>query len=544
MNWQLLNDTLPETSEKLKEILLQNRNIKDVDTFFNPVHPEDISPATAGIDSTQLNVAIARINHAKKNKETVVIFGDYDADGVCATAILWRALRDYGLVAQPFIPRRDTHGYGITKKALDEIVENTNPQLIITVDNGIVAHHALEYAKEIGIDVIVTDHHQPEKSAGTWIFPPAIAVVHTTQLCGSTVSWMLAREFSKKTTTEDLDIAAVATIADQVPLVDFNRSFAVHGLKSLSTTKKVGIKALAELSAVDLSAVTCGTVGYVLAPRINAMGRLAHGMDALRLLCTKSWESARKLARLLDTTNSDRQEMTVTQYNIAADQARLQIEESVLIVHSNEFHEGVIGLIAGRLVEEFGKPAVVLSINGEVAKGSARSIPTVNIVELLRLVREDLLEVGGHPMAAGLGVTEQNISVIKQKLFDLAKKAVTTDMLEPNIAIDAELAPQLLEIQTAEMIQTFDPFGSGNPEPVFAIHNAVVAGVQTIGKQAQHLKLLLKIGDKQIEGLAWGRGEDSTQLKANQVISAAVSLGINEWKNKKKLQMIIKDITN
>jgi single-stranded-DNA-specific exonuclease len=544
MQWQLLSSEVPQNIDDVRSILLKNRSIVDEDEFFAPTHPKDFTVAAVGINVEQMKKAVERIKTAHAQEQHVVIFGDYDADGICATAILWRALRAYGLVAEPFIPRRDTHGYGISKKALDEIVAKKKPDLIISVDNGIVAHEALAYAQEIGIDVIVTDHHQPEKVGNDFVFPPAVAVVHTTKLCGSTVSWMLAREFSVDSALEDLDLAAIATIADQVVLKDFNRSFAMHGLKVLCSSRKTGIKALAELASVDLSQVNCRTVGYTLAPRINAMGRLAHGMDALRLLCTKSWETARKLARLLDTTNTDRQEMTMDQYDIAVQQVKLQMEESVLVVHSDQFHEGVIGLIAGRLVEQFGKPAIVLSVNEATAKGSARSIPSINIVELLRLVREDLLEVGGHPMAAGLGVVKDKIEVIKTKLFTLAKETVTAEMLVPKIQIDMELPNSMLNIQTAESLAAFDPFGSGNPEPLFAVNDMLITGVQTIGKEGKHLKLQLEADGQKLEALAWGKGDTAQSYSNGQVVSAAIMLSVNEWKNKKRLQVVARDINN
>lgn len=547
MLWQYLSDAVPENSEELESILLANRKVTDSEAYFKPKHPRDFSLAEVSIDETAMKVAVERIKKAAASKEKVLIFGDYDADGISATAILWNALKTIGVVAVPFIPRRDTHGYGITQKALDEIIAAGKPALIITVDNGIVAHQPIAYAVKQGIDVILTDHHQPDKNdKGVEIFPPAMAVVHTTKLCGSGVSWMLARELNPEAALQQLDIAALATIADQVPLQNANRSIAIHGLAALRKTRKVGLKALSELSNIDLSTLTAGSVGYTLAPKINAMGRLAHGLDALRLLCTGSWETARKLARTLADTNVNRQDLTQDQLETAIKQAELHKGESIIFVTSTEFHEGVIGLIAGRLVELFHKPALVMSLNTKAAKGSARSVVGVNVVELLRLVREDLLEVGGHPMAAGFGVSLEKIEMVRDKLFAVAKESIGADLLIPQLTADCKLPFSLATVETAETLNKFEPFGSGNPEPAFVFENMKVLGVQTIGKEQQHLKIMLcdcEDEKNRCESVFWRKGELSQKIKVGTTISLLGRLELNEWKGKKKIQLVVKDIS-
>lgn len=546
MLWKYLSENIPENTKDLELILLRNRSISNSEEFFKPKHPTKFSLSELEIDTEQMQKSVARILRAKKNNEKVLIFGDYDADGICATAILWHALKSVDIISVPFIPRRDVHGYGITKKALDEIIEVAKPTLIITVDNGIVAHAPIEYAQEHGIDVILTDHHQPDTDGnGEVVYPQSYSRIHTTKLCGSTVSWMLAHAISPDTALLQLDLAGLATIADQVPLQGANRSFATHGLEALRKTKRVGLKALGELGSVDFATLTAGSVGFGLAPRINAMGRLAHGLDALRLLCTNNWQSARKLARTLTDTNVDRQDLTMDQLQIAIQQVEIQQSQSVLFAASEQFHEGVIGLIAGRLVELYHKPALVMSIGEVSAKGSARSVAGVNIVELLREVRQDLLEVGGHPMAAGFGASLEKVEIVKNKLFTLAHQTIDQTLLIPQIVVDCKLPFALATEESIEKIEQFNPFGSGNPEPIFSFENLRVLGSQTIGKESQHLKLLLcdkENENKRCEAMFWRQGELTETVKIGDLVSVVARLEINEWKGKKKTQLVVKDI--
>jgi len=547
MNWQFLTTEIPRTTADLKRVLLANRHIQDAEHFFDPPHPKKILPNQQLFDQKQFQKALARIRLAIKNQEKVIIYGDYDADGICATAILWRALKVAGLVCQPFIPLRDKHGYGLSMSAIDELIATELPSLIITVDNGIVAHEAVKYAKQQGLDIIITDHHQPEvDDMGNPNLPPADAVVHSSRLCGASVSWLMATAIAPLSTRRTLELAGLATIADQVPLREENRSFAYHGLIALRKTKQVGLQALAEVAKIELKSATSATVGYSLAPRINAMGRLAHGLDALRLLCTDQLKTARKLAALLATTNLDRQEMTLDQYQLAIEQAVLQKTESLIFVSSEHFHEGVVGLIAGKLTEKFAKPAIAVSISHGQAKGSARSVNGVNIIELLRQVRDDLLEVGGHPMAAGFGANQDRIENIKQRLFLLGQDQIDRSLLQKKLPLECALDPALITIETCELINKFAPFGAGNQEPLFGISNLKLSNFQTIGQDQKHLKMLLSTNNQTnqttLTALYWGNGGLSENLFPNMDLAIAGKLEINEWRGRKQVQIIIKDI--
>lgn len=547
----MLSDQIPKTIDELEEIIIKNRGITDLKMFLKPPHPSTISLSEVGIDEAQYELAIARINQAKKAQENVLIFGDYDADGICATAILWRVLHDHGLKVTPFIPLRDRHGYGVSIGAFEDIeAESGLPDLVITVDNGIVAHEALTYLQEKGVAVILTDHHQPEKNAaGEAFYPPATAVVHSTKLCGATVAWMLARGVSEELAQGQLDLTAIATIADQVSLLAQNRSFAVHGLKALRTSSRLGLKALCEQSKIRQKSISETSIGFGLAPRINAMGRLAHGMDALRLLCTESTAQSQELAQLLADTNQERQELTADLVTLADEQAQLQINQRLVIVHHESFHEGVVGLIAGRLAEQYSKPAIAMSVGAESTKASARSVSGVNIVELLREVRDDLLEVGGHPLAAGFGVETAKIELIKERLFALASLRITQEQLETGLELDCQLPADFLTEAAYTALKAFEPYGQANPRPVFQLDGLKVLDAVTVGNGARHLKLTVHAPDASdpqlavtpIVALWWRQGDRLSEFKKGQTISLAAELDLNIWKGRRQVQLLVRD---
>lgn len=542
MKWNYLSKKTPQDLKEFKEIILLNRKIEDPQEFFEPKNPLEISLEEVDLDLDQIKLAVKRIQDAIKKQQKVVIFGDYDADGICATAILWETLNNLGLVAQPFIPHREKHGYGISDKAIDDLLEKDRPDLIITVDNGIVAHGPLERLAKEKIDVIVTDHHQPEED-----LPEAYAIVHTTKLCGATVAWMLARELNPSFVDNLLDLAAVATISDLVPLLGANRSFAKYGLEKISENNRVGISSILLVAGLDKRDMDSGLIGFGIGPRINAMGRLAHGLDALRLLVTKNSQQAMSLATLLNDTNLERQSMTYDLLKKAKDEASLWKDEHLIIVHSTQFHEGVIGLIAGKLTEEFAKPAIVISIGEETAKASARSVVGVNIIDLIRLVKDDLLEAGGHPMAAGFGLLPNKIEVVKQRLLKLAVEQIDKKLLDHTLDVDCAVPYSLINEKLVDEIQVFAPFGQKNPRPFLAIKKVTINKVMTMGKEGRHLKLL--VGDSendnprnQLTCLLWNKGEEAEKYMVGDSVNIAGTLQINEWNGWRNVQMVVRDV--
>lgn len=548
MLWTLRNPTIPTSPAELQTILLTNRGLTEAVPFFQPPHPLELSLEEVGIDSAQLQHALHLLDVAHREQQDILIFGDYDADGVCSTATLWLTLHSLGYNIRPFIPHREKHGYGLSQRALDDIWQERQPDMIITVDNGIVAHQPVAFLKKAGVTVIITDHHQPEDQ-----LPGADAIVHTTRLCGTTVAWMLAREVLRAADKPDavavglLDLAGIATVADQVPLQGPNRSFAQAGLKELRQTKRVGLQVLLEKAGIKSADATTSSIHFGIAPRLNAMGRLKHGLDALRLLCTGVKAKAEELVEILAETNTRRQELTAELLIHARSQSAQWDNEHLIIVHSPEYHEGVIGLVAGKLMEEFAKPAIALAVNGTTAKASARSVPGVNIVELIRQVRHDLLEVGGHPMAAGFSVEVAKLDQVISQLNTLAKAQIAPELLQPSLEVECLIPPTLVTLPTIDMLKEFEPFGQGNPEPVLGLENLKVVDVMTMGRERNHLKVVLNtnVGEWAVPplyALGWGMGALADKLHIGQEVKVAGCLEVNEWKGKKQVQLRLKSI--
>lgn len=538
MQWRFLDVTRPQSADDVERILLKNRQVDDPGVFFNPPDPTGLSLASVGLQAPVVRKATKRLLAAIEKKQRVLVFGDYDADGICATAILWEALHSLGAEVLPFIPHREKHGYGLTWAALEELKQHPLPDLLITVDTGITALDAVKKLTKAGVEVIITDHHQPESE-----LPPAAVVVHTPEISGAGVAWFLARELSTAAAGRSLELAALATVSDLMPLRGANRSLVFHGLRKLNATDRPGLKALFELAGLRNKPIDAGTIGYVLAPRINAMGRLSHGLDALRLLCTTDARRAKQLATVVQDTNADRQQLTDDLIQLARAQVHTQRQESLLIVHSPEFHEGVIGLIAGKLTEWYAKPTIVISTRGEIAKGSARSVPGVNITELIRSGREYLLEVGGHPMAAGFGLEPAQLNALITHLMAVAQERIDPELLQKTLDIECELPLELAQ-ETAVMMKRFAPFGQGNPQPIFAFKKVQLTALQTVGNQGQHLKLTItnERSHKPLSVLAWGKGEAADQLSVGEIINLAGILEINTWRDTETTQIILKDL--
>lgn len=554
MLWKFLSAQSPENVDQLEELLLLNRSITPAEksAFFAPIHPLDLTLEEVEIDSAQMRKTVERLMLAKAHGEEVVVFGDYDADGVCATAVLWETLHELGIKARPFIPHREKHGYGMTDRSLNDVLKEKKPSLLVSVDTGIVALKAVERLNAEGVEVIITDHHVPEVSGDAPVFPEAFSIVHTTKLCGTTVAWMLARELKKEKAAQLLDLCGIATIADQMVLQGANRSFAYHGVEALKTTTRVGILNLCRIAKVEQPTISSYTINYQLAPRINAMGRIASAMDALRALCTKNAETSFELMQVLQTTNQERQEMTTEMVEEAVENSQIWENQHIVIVASSAYHEGVIGLIAGKLVDRFAKPAIAISVGEKSAKASARSVAGVNVVELIRQVRDDLLEVGGHPMAAGFSVLPEKIEVVKQRLQDLAKAQVSSELLVKSLTVECELPLSLaLSFELLEMLKKFEPFGNGNTQPVFALKGLQLAQVQAVGRDKRHLKLVargvvesaqFRPTTQSLEGIGFGLGHLAAELRPGQMVDLAGTLGVNEWNGKRTVQIVVRDV--
>lgn len=415
-----------------------------------------------------------------------MIYGDYDCDGITATAILWLTLHHLGLNAWPFLPHRQRHGYGLSLKGLEEIWHSAQPTLVITVDNGIVAHEGIDWLKNHGAEVIVTDHHESGP-----ILPPADTIVHSTKLCGATVAWLLAHELDPVFANQQLDLSAIGTIADQVPLYGANRSFAVHGLKLLRKNTRTSLAVLAETSGLKLEQANASTVHFGIAPRLNAMGRLYEAKDALRALVSSSPARAQEMMRRLHEVNIERQ--VLTQQSLDEVFQKLpDYEQESIVIASGQFHEGIVGLIAGKLVEQTGKPSIALSLNGSVAKASCRSVEGFHMTDFLRgLSAIPYLSLGGHAMAAGFSLPVEHASEAMKLISQSGREKIPPGVLDPTLPVLGELTAQLLNKESAKLIQQFEPFGAGNSEPVFVLPHCKILEIRPVGKGKKHAQLRL-----------------------------------------------------
>jgi single-stranded-DNA-specific exonuclease len=560
LKWETLSKTKSQKSkvesEEIINILLENRGIKTKKQrreFFNPIHPNELSLQKLGVSKKSVEKAIKRVEKAIKNNEQITIYGDYDADGICATAILWETLYCLTKNVKPYIPDRFTEGYGLNADSISKL-KKQNPQLklIITVDNGIVASKAVEVANGLGIDVIVTDHHQKEKK-----LPKACAIIHSVEIGGSGVSWLFAKEIRKRFKTQEtrllsngLELAAIGTIADQMSLLGPNRSFAKFGLEILNQSKRTGLLALFEEAGIKVSKSAArqelgiGTyeVNFIIAPRINAMGRLEHAIDSLRLLCTKNGQKAKELAAVLGITNRKRQTIVNDVVLHARKETKGKTWKGAIVISHETYHEGVIGLAASKLVGEFGRPAVVFSKGKKISKASARSVSGFNIIESIKSFNHLIMGGGGHPMAAGFSIKTDKIETFKKEFEELTSPLLTDEVLTKKTKIDTEVGFGSLGQKLMQKLAEFEPNGMDNPTPVFVTRNVSVVNARAVGVSGKHLKLVLKDGDLVFNAIAFGKGEYYSKLAPGKKIDIAYNLVRDLWNGNNVLQLQIKDL--
>jgi len=525
-------------NEEVIKIVLENRGLKterQQEEFLHPPRPQDLTTKEVGISSVELKKAIARIKKAIKGKEKIIIYGDYDTDGVCGTAILWEAIYKLGGEVMPFIPKRK-EGYGMKVARLEEMAKE-GIKLVITVDQGIVAVKQAEKAKDLGLDLIITDHHLPGTKK-----PDALAVLHTTRLSGSGVAWFLAKNLGDES---GLDLATIGTVSDVVPLLGPNRSIVKYGLEAVRKTKRIGLISLYQTAGISPENIGTYEIGFIIGPRLNASGRIDDPLDSLRLICTKDENRAVDLAQKIEARNRQRQDLT-QQILIHARNLWLTTDgkSSLIFVQDKSYEEGVIGLVAGKLMEEFYRPAVVLAPRENHWVASARSIEEFNIVEAIRACAEFLGPHGGHRKAAGFTIEESKISLVRQRLIELAQQKLDEEKLKPTLTIDMELGLKDLSLTLYDQLATLAPFGEGNPQPVFATKNVQIADAQLVGTESKHLKLRLVDSSSGVtlEAIGFGFGNIFSQLSPEQPIDIAYILATDEWNGKRKIQLKIKDI--
>lgn len=523
-----------DNKDWLLQLLAKNRGLdtqKKLNDFVNPT----LDQITA-TKITDVEKGLKRLQQALNNKEKVIVYSDYDADGICATAILWETLYDLGFDVMPYVPHRIKEGYGLSSPAIEELAKK-GVTLIVTVDHGVTAVKQVEFAKSKSVDVIITDHHVLPQS-----LPKSVAMVHTTNLCGAGVAWRFAWEIIKtlkpdykSNLLEKLELAAIATIADLVPLNSGNRAIVKFGLEILSKTKRPGLKSLFRNSKVT-GKIGTYEVGHIIAPRINAMGRIEHGMDSLRLVCAKSQKQANELAKLLTTTNSKRQDLTVGAVTSALE--LVDKTQMVGVISHESWHEGVIGLVASRLVEAHYRPMVVISRGETFSKGSARSIPGFNIVEAIRASSEFLVDAGGHPMAAGFTIETRHIEAFTKKINTYAQTTIDEKIFSPFLKAECTLSSSDVNHSNLEIIQKLEPFGIGNPEPLFLGENYTVEDIRGVGPESKHLKLQVN----GISAIGFNLGKFMQEIRPGYKVDLLFTIAKDNYNGNNKLQLKIKDI--
>ena len=546
MKWEVLAKL---KHKNIVDTLLKNRGIETLNEkkeFFNPTRPEKLSLKELGIGQTQVKKAIKRIKEAKRKKEKVIVYGDYDADGICGTAILWECLYKLGLNVLPYIPERFSEGYGLNIESIRKLKEeDPDLSLILTVDHGIVADKKVDVARELGIDIIITDHHEPHFAKasrgkkGKYLYPKAYAVVHTTKISGSAVAWILSRELGL---SSGLELAALGTISDQLLLIGPNRSIAKYGLEALRETKRPGLLSLFEEAKIEKEKIGTYEVGFIIAPRINAMGRLTHAIDSLRLLCTKDPKRGRDLADLVGRTNFERQKIVDEVVLHARRKLGEEIKESIIVLAHESYHEGVIGLAAAKLVERFYRPAIVFSKKKDISKASARSISGFNIIKAIRKLEGLYLEGGGHSMAAGFSIETSKIEEFTKRINKISKPLLTQDLLSRKLKVDLEMDFNQINPELVEWINKFEPTGLGNFPPVFVTRGVKVVEVRTVGRDNTHLKLKLEKDNFVFDAIAFGFGNIYSKLTKEANLDIVYSIEENIWNNHTNLQLKVKDI--
>ncbi|WP_341356620.1 single-stranded-DNA-specific exonuclease RecJ [Rossellomorea sp. y25] len=555
--WMMTESDQHKISELANELkvpslvakLLINRDLDDVeearnflfdtgDSFHDPFLFEDMKKATE------------RIHKAIENGERILVYGDYDADGVSSTSVLMTVLRDIGADVEFYIPNRFSEGYGPNEGAF-RWAKDEEFTLIITVDTGISAVNEAKLAKELEIDLIITDHHEPGPE-----LPPAFALIHpkvegTTypfgELAGVGVAFKLAHALYGELPTHLLDLAAIGTIADLVPLRGENRLLAKRGISQLRVSNRLGIKALCRIANAQQQEITEESIGFMIAPRINAVGRLGDADPAVDLMLTEDAEEAKALAEEIDSLNKERQaivsQMTEEAVEMVENDFPLN-ENAVLVIGKEGWNPGVVGIVASRLVDKFYRPTIVLSFDSEkgTAKGSARSITGFDLFKNLSTCRDILPHFGGHPMAAGMTLQLDDVAQFRNRLNELASTELTEDDLIPVTQLDASVTVDEISVESIEKLQLLAPFGMHNPKPKWIIDSVSIEHYKKIGSAQNHLKLVLEDNGIQLDGVGFGLGELADHMTPFSNASVIGELSINEWNNRKKPQLFLHDV--
>lgn len=508
------------------------------------------------------DVAAERLARAVRSGEKILVHGDYDVDGVCAAALMTRVLRVLKASVETFVPHRQVHGYDLQVETVKRFAaEGVN--VMVTVDCGIVAFKAAEAARELGIDLIITDHHEPHPDGD---LPEALAVVNPKrpdsdypfqELCGTAVAYKLCCALIQQLEvpgsafrTAFLDLVALATCADCMPLIDENRVFVKQGLETLRKTNKAGLKSLMRVAGLTPQNVNARSLGFALGPRINAIGRLDASEHAVKLLLTGDAAEADALAERLDQANRERQVEQERILSEAMRQAERYLDDRILVLASEKWHPGIIGIVASKITESLCRPTIMVAMDGESgrARGSCRSVEGFDIFDALNACREHLERCGGHQAAAGFDMQSANLGPFREALQEYAECELEEELLQPSVRIDCELPVDVLDVRLAKELALLEPFGHGNHEPVFATRGLRVLEQRRLqgknGSGVDHLKLrvqhpMIRQGVDALFWRAWPRAEE---CPADACVDACYTLEVNHFNGHQTVQLNLKDL--
>ncbi len=533
---------------ELLATVLVNRGIVDdeeIRVFLNPTRSDFHDPYLM----PDMEIAVERIIKAIDNQEKVIIYGDYDVDGITSITVLKKFLKTCGLEADYYIPNRLSEGYGLNKAAIDYIKEKEYT-LIITVDCGISGIEEIEYANSLGIETIVTDHHEPME-----VLPPAVAIVDLKRkdndtypfksLAGCGVVFKLTQALGMRLGIDEkeylkyLDIVCVGTISDIVPLVDENRVIAKLGLKLVEVTRNPGLKAL--LNASGYKVVNSNTISFGIAPRINACGRMGYEEEALKLFLTENLVQASEITERLNKYNRDRQEIEKNIYDEAI--KMMEKEDSnaqSIVLGSNNWHHGVIGIVSSKITEMYFKPSILICFEGEDGKGSGRSIPGFDLHEALAETAKYLEKYGGHEMAVGLSLKKKNFNRFKEAFEKYVEEKDITGIV-PIIEIDKQISLKDIDSNIVKQLDLLEPFGEANRRPIFVYKNLKIDSIRALS-DGKHLKMTLKDGNTIVNAIGFNMGQLSKEYMIGDRIDVVGTLEINAYNGREMVQINVKDI--
>lgn len=536
-----------DISELVAKILL-NRGIEEHEKIQKFLHPK-IDDLNAPFLLNDIEIAVNRIIEANEKKEKVTVYGDYDVDGITSIAVLKKFLTELGMNVEYYLPSRLEEGYGLNNEALKKI-HDRGTDLIITVDCGISAYDEIEYAKSLEMEVIVTDHHEcPEK------MPDTIAVIDPKRkdntypfnsLAGVGVTFKLIQAISlrlgldRKRYLKYLDIVCLGTVADIVPLIGENRVIVKFGLMLIKETRNVGLRALIKVSGY--TKIDSGLISFGIAPRMNACGRMGKADLALELLLTDDYEKAEKIALELNEINRERQEVEkrIMDEAVKIIEEQKLYENKVIVVGNENWHHGVIGIVASKITEMYYRPSILICFEGEEGKGSGRSIEGFDLHKALSSCSKDLLKFGGHEMAIGLTMKKDEFENFRKDINDYAKENMPEENI-PVIKADSYINSENISFEKINELEILEPYGEANPMPMFIYKNIKVDGIRALSNN-KHLKLLLKDRSNLYDAIAFNMGDKQYSIKIGDKIDVLHYIDVNVFNNVQRIQFNVKDI--